>query len=710
MAVEVERLIVTLEANFARMTREMARGQADTNRKLGEIERRFQQTSQRVNRSAGMMGAAIGSIGAYLSVDQILGYANAWTRVTRSLDAGEQTFGITLASAEQLTALANEARIDTEAFTKTYIRAAAAIRDYGFSSETAAQVTTTLAKALKLGSASASEQASTILQFSQALQKGKLDGDEFRTVMENAGVVQELLAKRLRVTKGEIVKMAGDGKLQLLDLVGAMTDGAEEVNRIFNQMPTTVDEGFTVLNNAITQFVGHLDETYGLSKSTADALAFLATNIDTVGKAALVAGVGLLAMFAPAIIAGVVALGAGATAAAGGIGLILGALGAGGTAFALFGDQVGVANSKIVSFKDVVTATAEELAALTAEQQRFAAFAGSGFSDAFGKSTTDRIRDRANELAQLRLGQGFADSTKVDPVRSHKIHTPVDAEAAKARKRFDKDLLEAENRIEMARLEKDAIGRSSYEVEQMRTRQSLLNEARKAGIELTTMDLVKIEALADAQARAVSEAENLRNAYETVKGESQEFLSGFLRDVKNGEGATEALANALDRVSDKLLDMAVEGLVDAALGGLTGRGGSGGNLGAGFMELFGFAKGGIAAHGRPVALPRFAGGGVAKSASIFGEAGPEAAVPLPDGRRIPVDLRVPNIPTAAAAKTTREVITINLQTDTGLIADIADQRVQTAAGTIVQVAVQQSTKTVKAAMPGMMSEAQKRSL
>ena len=41
---------------------------------------------------------------------------------------------------------------------------------------------------------------------------------------------------------------------------------------------------------------------------------------------------------------------------------------------------------------------------------------------------------------------------------------------------------------------------------------------------------------------------------------------------------------------------------------------------------------------------RFATGGIATEASIFGEDGPEAAVPLPDGRSIPVDLRWNNIP------------------------------------------------------------------
>ena len=44
-------------------------------------------------------------------------------------------------------------------------------------------------------------------------------------------------------------------------------------------------------------------------------------------------------------------------------------------------------------------------------------------------------------------------------------------------------------------------------------------------------------------------------------------------------------------------------------------------------------------------LGAFASGGVTNQASIFGEAGWEAAVPLPDGRTIPVTLKMPDLPT-----------------------------------------------------------------
>ncbi len=85
--------------------------------------------------------------------------------------------------------------------------------------------------------------------------------------------------------------------------------------------------------------------------------------------------------------------------------------------------------------------------------------------------------------------------------------------------------------------------------------------------------------------------------------------------------------------------MAINNLVTAAFGGPTGNATAGG--GGSILGMFGLAEGGVFTPGQGLrSLPRYAGGGVSRRAAIFGEAGPEAAVPLPDGRRIPVDLRM----------------------------------------------------------------------
>jgi hypothetical protein len=83
------------------------------------------------------------------------------------------------------------------------------------------------------------------------------------------------------------------------------------------------------------------------------------------------------------------------------------------------------------------------------------------------------------------------------------------------------------------------------------------------------------------------------------------------------------------------------GLASGLIGGITG--GSGG----GPLDWIGhlFANGGIMTSGGPVPLRRYAGGGVANSPQLamFGEgSSPEAYVPLPDGKSIPVAMKAAN--------------------------------------------------------------------
>lgn len=298
---EVERLVVTLEARMGGFEAEMRRGNQLVNKRLGQMEQRFAMFARNLKSSTSAaalgVGSALAGIGGYLGVQQLQQYADGWTTVNRALQASEQSFGVRLRSASELNKLSNEARVDLEAFTKLYTRTAGATRELGIEEEKVAKVTSTVAMALKLGSATAEEQASTMLQLSQAFNKGKLDGDEFRAVMENAVIIQELLADRLKVSKGEIIKMAAEGKLRIGDLIGALSDGGEKVERLFKKLPATIGEAFTVLRNSMIEYVGKADQAYGVSKSLTDALGAMARNMDVAGNAAVTLGAALLATF-----------------------------------------------------------------------------------------------------------------------------------------------------------------------------------------------------------------------------------------------------------------------------------------------------------------------------------------------------------------------------------------------------------------------------
>lgn len=312
-------------------------------------------------------------------------------------------------------------------------------------------------------------------------------------------------------------------------------------------------------------------------------------------------------------------------------------------------------------------------------------------------------KDRRNSEADLFLG-GAPSGVK---------------KAVQGDDRFNKNLTETQSQIDLLNKEAAALGLVNplindygYAQSKAEIKQKLLNDAVQAGVEVTPEYAAKIDALAEKYAQADAARNQMQHGVEMLgakMAESSELgksvLGGFIQDLRDGKTASEALANALNKVADKLIDIALNSLFDGAgTGGIPGSGILGG------LFSFLFANGGVAAHGRPVPLKKFARGGVSNTQAIFGESGPEAAVPLPDGRRIPVDLRVPSQVPSRGGGGSNDTVRITLQDDSGRMSSIADQRIKTHSGTIVEVAVQRSTKAVKGQMPGLLANAQARSL
>jgi hypothetical protein len=129
--------------------------------------------------------------------------------------------------------------------------------------------------------------------------------------------------------------------------------------------------------------------------------------------------------------------------------------------------------------------------------------------------------------------------------------------------------------------------------------------------------------------------------------------------LSKGTSAASAFSSALSRIGDKLISGAIDSIFSSAFKGISSGGGLGGLLG-GLLPSGGlFANGGIMTAKGPVQLRTYANGGVANSPqlAVYGEgSSPEAYVPLPDGKRIPVAMQAPanaNAPVAGAGAGTQ---------------------------------------------------------
>lgn len=176
---------------------------------------------------------------------------------------------------------------------------------------------------------------------------------------------------------------------------------------------------------------------------------------------------------------------------------------------------------------------------------------------------------------------------------------------------YEKELEAMRLRVQSMREEAKALEQlnpyaADYEeaVASMRIEQELLNKARESGIAITPELLSGIQKMAAGYREAEKALEDLREKQELGSKQMEDWektaddaQKGFIRDMIEGKSATEALAGAMQKLADKLLDLALDSLFSGGLGG--GGGGFGGLL-QGIAGFFGFrARGGGTQAGSP---------------------------------------------------------------------------------------------------------------
>jgi len=194
--------------------------------------------------------SAIYTIKAALQgVSQVTGIADTLTLTTARLDLmndGLQTTGelqnMILASAQRSRA---EYGATAAAVSKLGILASEAFSG----TEEIVAFSELMNKSFKVGGASIQEQSSAMYQLTQAMAAGKLQGDEFRSIMENAPMLAEAIATYTGKSKGELKEMSSEGLITADIIKGAMFAAADDINSKFETMPKTFGDTWTSVKN-----------------------------------------------------------------------------------------------------------------------------------------------------------------------------------------------------------------------------------------------------------------------------------------------------------------------------------------------------------------------------------------------------------------------------------------------------------------------------
>lgn len=104
-------------------------------------------------------------------------------------------------------------------------------------------------KNFAIGGASVQEQTSAMYQLTQAMAAGKLQGDEFRSIMENAPLLAEAIANYTGKSKGELKELSSEGVITSDIIKNAMFSAADQINDRYSKMPMTWGQIWTKMKN-----------------------------------------------------------------------------------------------------------------------------------------------------------------------------------------------------------------------------------------------------------------------------------------------------------------------------------------------------------------------------------------------------------------------------------------------------------------------------
>lgn len=145
-----------------------------------------------------------------------------------------------------------------------------------------------LNKQFKISGASVEEATSAMYQLTQAMASGKLQGDEFRSIMENAPMLAQSIAQEMGMSVGQLKELSSQGLITADIIKNALYGSAEETNQKFAEIPMTfADIGQSIQNQFIQAFTPVLEQLASITSSGEFMAAFEGVGVAIRGVAAV---------------------------------------------------------------------------------------------------------------------------------------------------------------------------------------------------------------------------------------------------------------------------------------------------------------------------------------------------------------------------------------------------------------------------------------
>lgn len=289
MATDLERLVVQLEATTNKFQREINKAHREANRRFRDIERRATNMEKSVGSSLSGLGKAMLGVGAAIAgsrgAQMVAAAAAQYTSMQNALKATGIEGKALESTFSGLFQIAQKNGTEMAPLVTLYSRMSLAQKELGATSGEMLQFTESVSLALKVQGSSTQEASGALLQLSQAMGGGKIQAEEYNSLIDGAPALLKAVAAGMKEAGGsvaELTRLVKDGKVSSEAFFRAALAGMPTLEQASSKMAGTVDQSMNQIKNAFSVLIGELNDTTGASANAATNLRAVAQAIETI--------------------------------------------------------------------------------------------------------------------------------------------------------------------------------------------------------------------------------------------------------------------------------------------------------------------------------------------------------------------------------------------------------------------------------------------
>lgn len=321
-------------------------------RKVQQLNSELEQTDGKASAAAGGLGkigtllAGLASVGFAKSILDTADAMQLINSQVRMVTSSETEY---LSVQRQLLDVANNTGASLESTASLYVSTSRALKDYGYTQQEILQFTEATNNAMTIGNVGAQQQAAALMQLSQALGSGVLQGDEFKSIADAAPILLDTIAEYMGKSRTEIKKLGSEGQLTADVIFKAISGASEKLGEQAAKIPMTMGKALTVFSNNWQSMVSKLMNDSGTMSGIASIIKLIADNLTLV--------VPIVAGFAVAVAAATAqVIGLNVAMLANPFGIIAVSIGTVIGLIARFGDEIDVFGGGWSNLSDVIQA------------------------------------------------------------------------------------------------------------------------------------------------------------------------------------------------------------------------------------------------------------------------------------------------------------------------------------------------------------------